>query len=171
MRPLFRPIFCLILAQFAILSPAQPSAAPAGISVVAPPPKLLFQASPFTWHYTPSDEHKNVLMIGLEREHADGKVDGFTLFTNSFGQPSAYVYPWGGIYHQLWGVAPLSFKWTAGLMYGYVDPYKHKVPLNFRGFNPVVIPALVYTFQSGWQAQVDFLGSAGMMFQFNRPLN
>ncbi len=169
MRPLTRLISGLIVAQAATLSLAQ-SAAPTDPAATAGP-KLFFQASPITWHYNPSDEHKTVWMVGLEREHANGKIDGFTLFSNSFGQESAYVYPWGGVYHHLWGIAPLSFKWTAGLMYGYVAPYEDKVPLNYKGFSPVVIPAFVYTFQSGWSAQMSILGTAAMMFQVNMPLN
>ena len=169
MRLLKRTISGLIVAQAATLSLAQSTAATDGTSP-APGPTLSWQASPFTWHYHPSDEHKNVWMVGLEREYASGKMDGFTLFSNSFGQPSAYLYPWGGVYHHILNVQPLSFKWTAGLMYGYVAPYQHKVPLNYHGFSPVVIPAIAYTFKSGWSAQASILGTAGMMFQVNAPL-
>jgi hypothetical protein len=171
MRPLNRLIFGLIVAQAATLSLAQSAAAPAVDPGTSSGPKLYWQASPFTWHYKPSDEHETVLMVGLEREHANGKIDGFTLFTNSFGQESGYLYPWGGVYHHIWGVAPLSFKWTAGFMYGYVAPYEDKVPFNYKGLSLVAIPALVYTFKSGWSAQASILGTAGMMFQVNAPLN
>lgn len=47
--------------------------------------KLRWQFSPYTLHFSPSDEHKNVYMVGLEREHANGKLDGGTYFSNSFG--------------------------------------------------------------------------------------
>lgn len=133
--------------------------------------KLSFQISPYSLHFSPSEEHENVYMVGLEREHANGKVDGFTLFSNSFGQPSAFLYPWGGVYHNIWGIAPLSFKWTAGLLYGYKEPYENKVPLNHKGFSPGGILALAYKFESGWTAQVDLLGTAGLMFQLNVPIN
>jgi hypothetical protein len=131
--------------------------------------KLTWQFSPFTYHFSYDEEHRPVRMIGLEREKPDGKLDGVTFFTNSFGQPSVYAYPWGGIYHNLYGIAPLSFKWTAGLLYGYVDPYKNKVPMNHNGFSPGAIVALEYKFQSGWSAQVDMLGTAALMFQVNMP--
>lgn len=169
MKKLIRLVFVLIVALSATLIQAQPSTA--SPTVASSGSKLEWQFSPFTWHYRPSDEHKTVLMVGLEREHANGKIDGFTLFSNSFGQPTVYLYPWGGVYHHLWGIAPLSFKWTAGLMYGYVGAYKDKVPLNYSGLSPVVIPALVYQFESGWSVQADFLGTAGMMFQFNLPMH
>ena len=132
---------------------------------------LSWQFSPFSLHFSPSDEHKQVLMVGLEREHPSAKVDGFTLFTNSFGQPTVYVYPWGGVYHDIGNIRHLSFKWTAGLLYGYRDPYENKVPLNYKGLSPAVIPALVYEFKPGWSGQVNFLGTAALMFQLNAPFN
>lgn len=133
--------------------------------------KMHLQLSPYTLHFSPSEEHKNVYMVGLEREHPGGKLDGFTFFSNSFGQPSIFIYPWGGVYRNILGVKPLSFKWTAGLLYGYKEPYENKVPLNFKGFSPAVIPALAYEFKPGWSAQVNILGTAGLMFQLNKPFN
>lgn len=108
-------------------------------------------------------------MVGLEREHANGKLDGLTLFSNSFGQESVYLYPWGGVYKGIYGIKPLSFKWTAGLLYGYVPPYENKVPLNHNGFSPGAIIALAYEFKPGWSAQVNALGTAALMFQLNVP--
>jgi len=130
---------------------------------------LSWQFSPYSYHFSQDPAHKDVVMIGLEREHADQKVDGLVFFRNSFGQPTLYFYPWGGIYKSILGVDHLSFKWTAGLMYGYREPYENKVPLNYKGFSPVVIPALAYEFTSGWSAQLNILGTAGLMFQLNAP--
>jgi hypothetical protein len=132
---------------------------------------LTWQFSPLTYHYSEDPEHKPVVMVGLERGYPNTKVDGLALFTNSFGQPTIYVYPWGRTYKSIFGVEHLSFKWTAGLLYGYRQPYENKVPLNFKGFSPVVIPALAYEFNPGWAAQVNILGSAGLMFQLNKPFN
>lgn len=134
-----------------------------------PANKLTLQFSPFTYHYSYDEEHRPVRMIGLEREKPAGKLDGVTFFTNSFGQNCVYVYPWGGVYHNFYGIGPLSFKWTAGLLYGYVDPYKNKVPMNYNGFSPGAVIAFEYQFQSGWSAQVDMLGTAALMFQVNMP--
>jgi hypothetical protein len=77
----------------------------------------------------------------------------------------------GGSYKSLFGVQPLSFKWTAGLLYGYKEPYEDKVPLNYKGFSPGVIFAFAYEFKPGWSAQINILGKAGMMAQLNLPLN
>lgn len=141
-----------------------------GSAAVASGNKLTLQFSPFTYHFSYDEEHRPVHMIGLEREKPSGQLDGATFFTNSFGQDCVYVYPWGGVYHNFFGAQPLSFKWTAGLLYGYVDPYKNKVPMNHNGFSPAAIVALEYKFQSGWSAQVDMLGTAALMFQVNMPL-
>jgi hypothetical protein len=132
---------------------------------------LRLQFGPYTHHFTYDSEHSDVVMIGLEREHPDTRLDGITFFTNSFGQPTVYVYPWGGVYPEFGGIQHLSFKWTAGLMYGYKDPYKKKVPLNYNGLSPVVIPALAYEFKPGWSGQLNLLGTAAMMFQLNVTLN
>jgi hypothetical protein len=42
--------------------------------------------------------------------------------------------------------------------------------MNYNGFSPAVIPAVVYEFQSGWSVQANILGTAGMMFQLSAPL-
>jgi len=139
----------------------------------APRPEtvLRLQFSPYTYHYTYDTEHSDVVMIGLEREYADARLDGVTLFSNSFGQPSIYLYPWGHVYRPFDRLKSLSLKWTAGLLYGYVEPYENKVPLNYRGFSPGFIPALAYEFRPGWSAQLSFLGNAALMFQLNVPWN
>jgi len=165
MKKLIQITLGLIVAQLSPMALAQPVSA----DLVDASPKLSLQVSPYTLHFSPSAEHKNVYMVGLEREHANGKLDGFTVFSNSFGQPSTFIYPWGQVYHNVWGIKPLSFKWTAGLLYGYVAPYENKVPLNYKGFSPGAIIALAYEFKPGWSAQVDALGTAGLMFQLNMP--
>jgi len=137
---------------------------------IPPEARIRWQFSPYTFHFTQDDKHKDVLMIGVEREHTDAKLDGVTLFTNSFGQPTIYVYPWGRAYRPVSGLEQLSFKWTAGLLYGYKDPYEDKVPLNYGGFSPAIIPAIAYEFKSGWSAQVNFLGTAAVMFQLSTPI-
>ena len=162
------PIVCgLIVAHLAAPAMADESF----LSGLAQGKKLRLQFSPYTYHFTPDDEHSDVVMIGLEREAENGKLDGVVLFSNSFGQPSIYVYPWGGTYRDLLGVSKLSAKWTAGIMYGYTGEYKDKVPLNVGGFNPVIIPALAYDFSSGWSAQLNLLGNAALQFQISKQIN
>ncbi len=131
--------------------------------------RLNLMFSPFTHHYTPSDEHHSVWLVGLERQRRNGNLSGITYFSNSFGQPSTYIYPWGQTYPNLAGVQGLYAKWSAGLLYGYVEPYENKVPLNVNGFSPAIIPSIGIE-RNGFGAQLNFLGVAGVMLQFNLPI-
>ena len=167
MKKLIRIAVGLIVCHLAGPAFAQSSATPQ----TDQGSRLRLQLSPYTEHFTYDAEHKDVLMLGLERETVDAKIDGMILFINSFGQPSAYLYPWGGVYHSIAGIKRLSFKWTAGLMYGYKEPYQNKVPLNYKGFSLAAIPALAYEFTPGWSGQVNLLGTAGLMLQLNVALN
>ena len=121
--------------------------------------------SPYTYHYTYSPEHTHVYMLGLERQRADGLLFGGSLFKNSFGQPSAYLYL-GQTFDKLLNVEPLYAQLTGGLLYGYKPPFDHKVPLNYRGFSPGIVASLGWKFGPGMSAQVNFLGNSALMFQF-----
>ncbi len=150
------------LAQTANASTAIANAADAG-------PKLTLMFSPYTHHFNPKPTHRHVYVLGIEREDANEKLDGIVLFRNSFGQPSIYVYPFGGVYKSVLGVNKLSFKWTAGLIYGYKGEFKNEVA-NIGGLAPVIIPALAYELQPGWSLQLNLLGKAAAQIQLNAPL-
>lgn len=132
--------------------------------------KMSLMLSPYTYHYTPKPTHRPVILVGLEREYPNGKLDGAALFTNSFGQPSVVVYPWGGVYKSIWGVDKLSFKWIAGVLVGYRGEFKNQVP-NIGGIAPAVIFALGYEFHPGWVAQINAVGTAAAQFQLNVKLD
>ncbi len=121
--------------------------------------------SPYTIHYGSDPEHEPVYMIGLERQRSNGWVWGGTYFSNSFGQPSGYVY----VGEKVIGFSrwdKLFFQWTAGVMYGYKDPYEDKVPFNVNGFSPGVTASLGWQFTREFSVQAIALGTAGLMFQF-----
>lgn len=166
MKKLITIALGLIVAQMPSLVLAQSGSE----MPVSEEPRLEIQISPYSYHFSPSDDHENVYMVGLEREHASGKLDGIVLFSNSFGQPSVYIYPWGRVYHNIFDVQSLSFKWTAGLLYGYVEPYEDKVPYNYNGFSPGIVLALAYEFHPGWSVQLDALGNSGLMLQLNMAI-
>lgn len=123
------------------------------------------QLSPYAYHFSHSPEHKPVYLLGIEREEPDQSVVGMVFFSNSFGQPSLFIYPWGGVTRDLLGVDGLYFKWSAGLMYGYKGKYQDKVPFNYKGLNPAIVPALGYQINKKLDVQVDALGAAGVMLQ------
>lgn len=131
--------------------------------------RLSLMYSPFTHHFDPSPEHRYVWLVGVERERANHRLSGVTYFSNSFGQPSTYIYPWGQAYPNVGGVDGLFVKWSAGLLYGYVDQYKDKVPLNTNGFSPAIIPSIGYE-RAGYSTQINLLGTAGLMWQISVPL-
>lgn len=122
--------------------------------------------SPYTYHFSPDPDHGHVYMLGLERRRADGLLVGGTAFRNSFGQPSSYVYV-GQRFDRLAGIEPLFADVTGGLLYGYKPPYDHKVPLNYRGFSPGLVPSLGWKITPTAAAQLNFLGTAALMFQFS----
>ncbi len=127
--------------------------------------------SPYTKHYYPKPIHSYVWLVGIERHDSDNSFMGAAFFNNSFGQDSVYLYPWGQSYPNFWGYEKLTAKWSAGLIYGYVEPWEQKVPLNHNGFSPGFVPALSWKLGSGYEAQVSFPGGAGLMFHLQVPLS
>ncbi len=173
MKTLFRITCGLIVAYFACAAVAQTSGPE--LQTVIPEAdnstfKYTLMLSAYTYHFNPKPTHKRVWMAGVEREHPNAKLDGVVLFTNSFGQPSIYVYPFGGVYKSIFGIDKLSFKWTGGLIYGYKGEFKDEIA-NYKGIAPAIVPALTYEFKGGWSAQVNLLGAAAAQFQLNVPLN
>lgn len=168
MNKLFAIILGLIVAQFSSQALAQSTLS----SLAGEGNVLRMQLSPFSYHWAARDpEDRNVFLLGLEREHPNGKIDGIAYFSNTFGQDSLYLFPWGGVYKNVYGIPKLSVKWTAGVIYGYKPPYENKVPLNYKGFAPAIIPAVAYEFSPKLSGQINVLGSRGVMFQVNIPLN
>jgi hypothetical protein len=126
-----------------------------------------FTFSPYTIHWSNNPEHKHVYLVALDEQLPGDRLCGVALFSNSFGQPSAYVYA-GQQFNQLFDHPRLFLKVTAGIMYGYVGKYQNKVPLNSHGFSPAIIPSLGYKFNEHDSVQVKLLGTAGLMFSYGR---
>jgi hypothetical protein len=122
-------------------------------------------ASPVTLHFTPSDEHKNVWLLGVSKVQDDGTVVSGAVFGNSFGQPCATV-QYGQRYLRPFGRDGWYWQWTVGPVYGYVAPYNHKVPLNYKGLSPVVIPSAGVQLTAKLSAQFTLLGNSALMLQF-----
>ena len=123
--------------------------------------------SPYTHHWNDNPEHRPVKLISLDSHVSGGRFCGLALFTNSFGQASTYVYvgkQWDGIL----GNPKLFTKVSAGLLWGYRDEYKEKIPFNHLGIAPAVIPSLGYYVTPKDSAQVHLLGTAGLLFAYTR---
>ena len=124
-------------------------------------------AGPFAIHWGNSSEHTYVVLLGIEREEADGWIWGFSAFRNSFGQASAYAY-YGYRWDNLFGVPALYAKLSGGIIYGYKGQYEDKVPFNHDGFGLGIIPAIGYRLTPKDALQVGALGTAGLIFTYNR---
>jgi hypothetical protein len=123
--------------------------------------------SPFTHHWKPSPEHKPVVLLAFDEQLPGERFCGVSLFSNSFGQPSIYMYA-GQRFDRLLGVPRLFVKITAGVLYGYVGAYENKVPLNHNGFSPAIIPSVGYQITPKDSVQAQILGSAGLMLSYGR---
>ena len=123
------------------------------------------EVSPFSRHWRYSAEHTSVIALGVERQYNDRWLLGGSVFRNSFGQSSAYVYL-GQRHGGIWQTPPLFFQWSAGIMYGYVGKYQSKVPLNYGGFSPGALVSLGWQFNRAASVVVHALGDAGVMLQF-----
>ena len=126
-----------------------------------------FTFSPYTYHFSNNPDHKHVVLVALDEQLPGGRLCGISLFSNSFGQPSTYVYA-GQQFNRLLGQPGLFLKVTAGILYGYVGQYQNKVPLNRHGFSPAIIPSLGYQLTEQDSVQVQLLGTAGVMFSYGR---
>jgi hypothetical protein len=164
------PILCapllLALGTATAQSGAMPSTASAANVTTAEADTDLWRliASPSTFHYHYSPDHRHVVMLGLERQRADGYLLGGSWFRNSFGQPSAYLYA-GRRFDHIASQEPLFVQLTGGLLYGYKPPYENKVPLNHNGYSPGAVLSLGWQFTPTVSTQLNFLGTAAVMFQ------
>jgi len=120
--------------------------------------------SPFSLHFRYNPKHEYVWAVGMERQRDDQWLAGASYFSNSFGQPSAYLYV-GKRHPALFGQPQLFGQWSAGMLYGYRGEFQNKVPLNFNGFSPGALVSLGWQFNHKTSATLHLLGDAGMMVQ------
>lgn len=127
--------------------------------------------SPYTYHWAYSAEHKPVVSLALDVpvKAYPGMFIGSAFFTNSFGQPSVYAYA-GQRFLRPFGLERVYWHYTVGMLYGYKTPYEDKVPLNYRGFSPGIVPSVGYQFNANTAFEIQILGSAGLMFSVSKDL-
>ena len=121
-------------------------------------------ASPYTHHWSHDTDHRPVVALAVNRHLASDRFCGLSLFRNSFGQPSAYLYAGKRWNEPIAGWPQLYAQVSAGVIYGYVGRYKNKVPGNVAGFSPAIVPAVGYRFTHKLGAEVQILGTAAVMF-------
>lgn len=172
-----------LVAALAVSASAYPDTSASPPDSAAPPTRSGAQASqPSAWdapepwrtdrfylgtslytkhfHYDAAhDNHQN--LIQGEWNVTNEWLVGASLFDNSFGQDSEYVY--GGYRFRPFGnLQPLYLKVTAGLVHGYRGQYQDKIPFNSAGVAPVIVPSIGYCV-SRFCSEVVVFGAAGAM--------
>ena len=146
-----------------------PAAGADGIGSKFTPSGWDLTLSPYTYHFHPSDEHEYVYAIGVIKRLEGNWIVGGSYFSNSFGQPSGYIYI-GQRYENLPGFEKWYLQWNAGILYGYVEPYEDKVPFNYNGFSPGFVPSIGYKFTDRIYGELNLLGTSGLMFTLVFPI-
>jgi hypothetical protein len=149
---------------------AQPASGPTLAERVLGKGHPRIAVSPYTLHWRPSEEHTAVYALAAEWQREDRWLGGASLFRNSFGQPSAYVY----VGQRITGLLPsrpeIFVQWSAGMLYGYRGKYENKVPLNNNGFAPGALASAGWAFDRRQSLTLHLLGDAGVMFQYSFDL-
>jgi hypothetical protein len=128
-------------AQFAATSPPQPASQAESVADPWLTDRFYLETSVFTHHfsYDPAHVDKQKLILGEWNITKEWLV-GASVFDNSFGQSSQYVY--GGWRHRPFeDVPPFYVKVSAGLTHGYRGQYRDKIPFNGSGIAPVIVPS------------------------------
>ncbi len=125
-----------------------------------------FTFAPYVYHWKHDPEHRDAFVFALEQNVAGQRFCGLSLFRNSFGQPSAYAYL-GQRWDNFLNRPQLSLKVSLGVIYGYVEDHRDKVPFNWHGFSPTVIPSLAYQLDPHNSLDVMVLGTAGLVFAYS----
>jgi hypothetical protein len=125
-----------------------------------------FAVTPGMVHFnrSPPEPYKHVWGLALERQRDDLWLYGGSYFSNSFGQDSGYAYL-GRQYPDLFEEPQLFFQWSVGVLYGYKGAYENRVPLNYRAFSPGAVLSLGWRFDQQLAAQINLVGTAGLMLQ------
>ena len=143
--------------------------------------KWTVYASPYTLHFSdavkesaaePDDiKHSYVWAVGIEKMLDERYLAGGSFFSNSFGQPSQYVYVGAKFRHA--DTSPKLFtKITGGILHGYKEPYHKKIPINTKnGWGIGATLSVGWDFNRNTAVQLNLLGTAGLMLQFNHTLD
>jgi hypothetical protein len=138
---------------------------PAHADVISEGDRVMLQLGPYVYHRIDNTGHNQwPRLIGLEYESVSHWLAGAVSFRNSYYQNAAYLY--GGKRWFIDGVSDhLYFKLSAGLVYGYKEPYENKLPVNHNGYGLGIVPALGLQY-GRVNAQIELLGTIGLAFTF-----
>jgi hypothetical protein len=129
-------------AQSPTTSPPQPASQAESVADPWRTDRFYLETSLFTHHFSYDAAHvdKQKLILG-EWNVTEQWLVGASVFDNSFGQSSQYIY--GGWRNRPFeDVQPFYVKVSAGLTHGYRGQYRDKIPLNGSGIAPVIVPSV-----------------------------
>ena len=114
--------------------------------------RIYVYTSFYTKHFSHKPKHvDDQNMFGLEFRMSNKWMYGFTLFDNSFGQKSEYVYTayrWRLSDNETFRPSNHYFKLSGGLIHGYKGEYQDKIPFNGLGVAPAIIPTYSYQYKN-----------------------
>lgn len=117
---------------------------------------------PYIQHYNPNPKYNAYpWFTGLEWESPSRWEIGGAVFSNSYNQPSGYLYG-GKRFIRGTPDEHLFFKITAGVIIGYFKPYDRKIPLNADGIGLGLVPAVGYKYQR-FTTQIAILSTSALM--------
>jgi hypothetical protein len=157
----------LALAAAAVISLSLPLASRAqstalGSATGPSDDRWYFQTSLYTKHFSVNPLHDNSQrLLNLEYWRSDNYLAGLALFDNSFGQRSQYAYV-GKVWRPFDLSPKIYLKLTGGLLHGYKDEFKDKIPFNRGGIAPALVPSIGYTW-GRLNSELVLFGTAGLM--------
>ena len=124
--------------------------------------KVHAQFGAYTHFGGSSDDYEGPPILGnLELNSPQDWLFGLSLFNNSFGQFSQYLY--AGKKWRLPSIQKyLHVKLTGGVVHGYVDEFEDKIPLNHNGWAPGIIPSIGFK-KDRLAVDLVIFGTAGVM--------
>jgi hypothetical protein len=118
------------------------------------------QTSVYTKHWSDNPDHVNHQdLINVEMLLENNWLAGGAFFQNSFGQDSWFMYM--GYQWPLFHSKYFYFKLMGGLLYGYKDEYKDKIPLNGNNIAPAILPAFGFRYKF-FITEVNIAGTAAI---------
>ena len=127
--------------------------------------RWLLQTSIYTVHFDSDPKHNNhQKLLNLEYQRTDQWLAGVALFDSSFDQASQYIY-FGKLWRPIESAPLVHVKLTGGLIHGYKDEYRDKIPMNSSGIAPAILPAIGLSGKHV-SGEVVLFGAAGLMVTF-----
>jgi hypothetical protein len=126
------------------------------------PHPFTFQTSIATRHFHPSSTQNNHQdLLNLEWNYKDNLLVGAATFKNTFNQQTELLY-WGAKFRPLDSQPEMYVKLVGGLIHGYKDEAKDKIPFNQLGTAPAILPSVGYCYKQFCSELIVF-GTAGAM--------